>query len=110
MMAFENIILAIKDFGYPHCPDLYQGEGKRYFTYNYANDRGALFADNRPLASIASIQLHLVMPASEDFTAIKETVRKKLLEQGFTYPQVTVLRENHQRHIIFECDIEESEE
>lgn len=110
MTAFENVIQAIEGFGYPHCPDIYTGESARHFTYNYANDRGTLFADNAPQTRIASVQVHLVIPAEEDFIGIKEEVRKNLFRQGFTYPQITVLKEEKKRHIIFECDIEESEE
>ena len=110
MTAFENIIKAIEEFGYPHCPDTYTGVSNRYFTYNYADDRGALFADNTPQTTIASVQVHLVIPSEEDFTGIKDEVRKSLFRQGFTFPQITVLKEEKKRHIIFECDIEESEE
>ena len=110
MTAFENIIHAIEGYGYRHCPDVYKGDAERYFTYNYVDDRGALYADNAPETNIASVQVHLVLPENEDFIKIKQDVRRKLFDQGFTYPEITVMKIDHKRHIVFECDIEESEE
>lgn len=112
MTAFQNIIEAIQDFGYPYEPDLYTGNEKKYFTYNYADDRGSLFGDNEPGAAIASVQVHFFLPLKENFIKEKNKIREALFQQGFTYPEVTVVTEpeNQIRHIIFECDIEEMED
>ncbi len=109
MTAYQNIVQAIKGFGYPYEPEVYQGEAERYFTYNYAEDRGDLFSDDAPETTIASVQVHFVMPAGDPFAVIKNRIREALFRQGFTYPEVTnnVDDENNIRQLVFECEIEE---
>lgn len=110
MTEFEKIIEAIKPFGFPYAPDIYEGGEEHFFVYNYADDRGVLYADNVPIAVRASVQVHLYIPAEENFIALKNKVRRALCQQDFTYPEVTVLREAKKRHLVFECDIEEEME
>lgn len=110
MTAFENIVNAIAPFDYPYKPDVYQGDSEKYFVYNYADQRGSLWADDGPETVIASVQVHFFMPEKENFIKIQNKIRKALFEQGFTFPQVTVLTENKKRHLVFECEIEEEME
>ena len=110
MTEFEKIIAAIEPFGFPYAPDIYEGSGESFFVYNYADERATFYADNAPAAVKASVQVHLYMPAEENFIALKNQVRAALFSKGFTYPEVTVLREKDKRHIVFECDIEEEME
>lgn len=110
MTEFEKIIAAVEGFGFPCEPDVYTGKAEKYFVYNYADERGHLFADDAPGGVVASMQIHFFLPAGEDFIKIKNQIRKALFCQGFTFPEVTVLKEDKKRHIIFECDIEEEED
>lgn len=110
MTEFEKIIAAIKPFGFPYAPDVYEGSEEHFFVYNYADERVVIYADNAPVAVRASVQVHLYIPADENFIVLKNRVRRALHKQGFTYPEVTVLREAKKRHIVFECDIEEEME
>ena len=110
MTEFEKIIAAIKPFGFPYAPDIYEGSGESFFVYNYADERAVFYADDAPAAVKASVQIHLYIPAEDNFIELKNKVRGALHRQGFTYPEVTVLREAKKRHIVFECDIEEEEE
>ncbi len=110
MTEFEKIITAIEPFGFPYAPDIYKGGEESFFVYNYADGRTVLYADNEPKAVVASVQVHLYLPAEENFILLKNKVRRALHKQGFTYPEVTVLREAKKRHIVFECDIEEEME
>lgn len=110
MTEFEKIIAAIKPFGFPYAPDIYEGSEERFFVYNYADERVVFYADDAPAAVKASVQVHLYIPAEENFIKLKNKVRRALHGQGFTYPEVTVLREDKKRHIVFECDIEEEME
>ena len=50
MTEFEKIIEVVKGFGFPYEPDIYTGEEERYFVYNYADERGIVFADMSSLA------------------------------------------------------------
>ncbi|MDO4468405.1 MAG: phage tail protein [Bacillota bacterium] len=110
MTAFEAIVQAIEVFEYPYAPDIYTGNAKRYFTYNYADQRATEFADDKPLNLVASVQVHFFLPANENFIRIQREIQQALFEKGFTYPEITVRKEDKTRHIVFECEIEESEE
>lgn len=115
MSALENIVEAIKNFGWPYEPNIYEGKRRdRWFTYNYADDRGAVFADDEPTERHVSMQVHLYLPARENFTRIREQVRESLYSHGAeTYPAVTDLGIDAigKRHLVFEFDaIEERTE
>lgn len=110
MTAFEAIVQAIEKFECSYAPDIYTGNAKRYFTYNYADQRATEFADDKPLNLVASVQVHFHLPVNENFIRIQEEIRQALFEKGFTYPETIVRKEDKTRHIIFECEIEESEE
>ena len=110
MTEFEKVIKAIRDFGFPYEPDVYTGKSEKYFVYNYADERGIAFADDAPEVVKADIQVHFFLPADENFIKIKNRIRSALFRQGFTYPEVTVLKEGKKRHIVFECAIEEEME
>ena len=111
MTTFEKIITAIEPFGFPHAPDVYREKALRWFTYNYADDYGTNFSDDEPDNVIASVQVHLFLPIDDDFSKLKNRVRRALFRQGFTFPEITVLTEDDTklRHIVFECDIIEED-
>ena len=70
--AFAEIIRAITPFGIPHAPGKYEGEEtEKWFTYNYADDRGNAFADDEPGDRLVSMQLHLYLPERENFISIR---------------------------------------
>jgi hypothetical protein len=112
MTANEVIRGALKPFGYPCKPDLYAGGEKKYFTFNYADERGADYGDNEPGCTLASMQIHFFLPADEKYIREKKKIREALHQAGFTYPAVTELvdKEENVRHIVYECDITEERE
>ena len=112
MTAFERTVKAIKPFGHPYGPDLYEGEKKHYFVYNYSDNRGCLFGDNEPEELSVSVQVHFFLPMDENYLKSRNQIREALFREGFTYPEVTVEteKENNIRHIIFECDTTEERE
>lgn len=108
MTVNQIIIEALKSFGIPIVPNFYEGESEEYITFNYADDRAALYADNDPVTNISYMQIHYFLPSNKDYLEDKKKMRKALHKSGFTYPGVTELVEsdNKIRHIIFECEIE----
>lgn len=112
MNAFAHVQRALGSFDFPCVPDLYRGSEKTYFVYNYSQDSARLHADDGPEEVVAGIQVHLFLPAAENFLKLKNIVRMALLKEGFTYSDITVMLDEDKtiRHIIFECEIEESEE
>ena len=116
--AFSAIKTALAIFGYPVHPGKYEGAAPRYFTYNYADNHGADFGDDRPSCDVADVQVHLFLPivdpetkARVNFIPTQQSVRHALYSAGFTYPSVTVLRENDTNtwHLVFECEFEEDD-
>lgn len=112
MSAGAAIVRALSKFGYPCKPDRHKDDGKKYFTYNYADERGEDYGDNRPGCIKASMQVHFFLPLDENCIKEKKKIREALFEAGFTYPTVTVLQEKefNIRHIVFECDMAEERE
>ena len=110
MNTFEKIVHAIEKFRLPLCAGcLYRRRRRHFFTYNYATDKGAIWGDNGAEAVTADIQLHFFLPAADNFIKIKKEIRNALTEAGFTFPEITVLKEEDTRHIVFECEIEEED-
>lgn len=122
MNTFEKIQKIAKDLGIKAWPDVYSGKDsdrpERWITYNFAYDGAVLFGDDRPLAVVHSVQVHLFLPANKNFLSIKEEIRNKMFNAGFTFPIITVFIDdittantgtNRLRHIIFEAEIEDEE-
>ena len=112
MRANRAIINALKPFGYPCKPDCYNGDAKKYFTFNPADERGEDFGDNEPGCILVNMQIHFFLPLGENHITEKKKIREALFAAGFTYPVVTELieTENNVRHIVYECDITEERE
>lgn len=102
------LVQTLLPFGLPIRTDFYEGAAEEYFTFNYADDRGADFGDDKPGEVIAAIQLHYFLPMEKDYLEMKKGIRKAIHKAGFTYPSVEILTEpkNHIRHIIFEFEAE----
>ena len=122
MNTFERIQNIAKSLNIPAYPDSYTGKDsarpERWITYNFAANNGDLYGDDAPNAVVHSIQVHLFMPANKNFFAIQNSIRQALFEDGFTYPEVTVLVDeittansgtSKLRHIVFECETEDED-
>jgi hypothetical protein len=122
MNTFERIQNIAKSLNIPAYPDSYTGKDsarpERWITYNFAANNGDLYGDDAPNAVVHSIQVHLFMPANKNFFAIQNSIRNALFEDGFTYPEITVLVDtittansgtSKLRHIVFECETEDED-
>ena len=113
MSVNSRIIKALKPFGYPVNLDFYNGKEERYFSFNYADDRATSYADNEPVEAKAWVQIHLFLPAKENYLTLKKQVRKALFRADFSYPSVEMDVEDEiepVRHLIFECETHNNEE
>lgn len=110
MTALDKIAELADSLGIASQPDVYSGTAKRWIVYNYAYQKGDEFADDTPHADVSSVQVHLYAPVNESTTKLQKQIRNALFDAGFTYPEITVEREEKYRHVIFECDIEEESE
>lgn len=122
MNTFEKIQLIAKNLGIKAWPDVYSGKDEdrpeRWITYNLADNRGALFADDNPNAVVHSVQVHLFLPANKNFFAIQKAIREAMFSEGFTFPEITNLVDTvttanagttRLRHIIFESETEDED-
>ena len=112
MNVNSTIVSALSPAGYPVEPMSYTGTGKTYYTFNYADDRGEVFADDEPQIDVASIQVHFFCPGNFNYKTVRKQTRVRLLKAGFSYPVITEIyeKETGTNHIIFECSIDEQSE
>jgi len=112
MTVQRRIMESLEPMGYPIVPDIYEGTGQKYYTYNVADDRGLYFADDLPVSNRVSIQIHFFLPIKENYIRERNQTRQLLFQAGFTYPVITMTTETdtEKRHIIFECETEEERE
>lgn len=91
----------------PIYPDSYEGDESKYLTFNYPDERGTVFGDNRPHRTILDVQIHLYLNDTEAYQKEKTQICRELKEAGFQWPSVTILleQETGKRHIIFETQI-----
>lgn len=91
----------------PVLPDFYDGGKKKYITFNYPDEKGTLFGDNRPQRAVAYVQVHLYLPDADEYQKEKEEICRELKAAGFLWPEVTVLHEaeTRKRHLVFETQI-----
>lgn len=122
MNTFEKIQKIAKDLGIKAWPDVYSGKDadrpERWMTYNFSYNSAGLYGDDRPLAVVHSVQVHLFLPASKNFLSLQNEIRDRMFDMGFTFPIITVFIDdittantgtNRLRHIIFEAEIEDEE-
>lgn len=112
MTVNEKIIQCLEPLELPVVPDIYEGEKEEYITFNYADNRGTAFGDDAPLQIMNYMQIHLFLPLSMNYLKKQKQIRELLFMAGFSFPEITVIanKEEGNRHIIFECSIEEEEE
>lgn len=109
MTAGAAVMAALRQFGIPCSPDIYDGRKESYFTYNYVDDAPADYGDNEPSCAVVSMQIHLFLPLKENPGRMKRKVRSALSKAGFTCPSVTAFADpgGKKKHLIFECEYEE---
>lgn len=116
MNAFEKAHAAATSIGIYSCPDVKKSRDKRdkWITYNLISENGQMYGDDTAQDMVASIQVHLFLPASANFYGIRKELRDALISQGFTYPDMVnnSLEGNNSeiRHIVFECRDDEERE
>lgn len=112
MTIHQKIKKALQDFGITVTEDFFGGDNEEYITFNLATDKAVMYADDDPEHDVASVQIHWFLPVEKNYLAGKKEIRRSLHENGFTYPEVTVIVEpdNKTRHIVFVCNVENDEE
>lgn len=99
---------ALEPFGLPVTDGFFPEKEKEYLILKIPTESGANFGDDRPLFTVAEIEVHWFLPMDVNYHDKKNQIREALFQAGFTYPDVTVITDPKQiRHIIFECEYAE---
>lgn len=104
----STITSALAPIGLPVAERLYEGDEESFLTFVIADDAGADHGDDLPGTDTVYIQVHLVCPWESDYSTLRRRIRRALIDNGFTWPDVTDLSDesNRLRHIVFECAID----
>lgn len=104
-----------KSVGYPIAPDLYTGSESKYLVFTYADERGAMYADNDENYTVATIQVSFYCPASYNYMNDKAKIKKALKENDFEIESFESWLDNESydtergteriRHSVFTCKI-----
>lgn len=106
MTSFQKILQACRKLKLPAYPDFSTQGEDTYVVYNIVSESPTNFGDDAPEDVIVDLQVHLYMPANENFFEIKNKLAKSLFEQGFTYPSIPLneVEKGQVRHIVFEFE------
>lgn len=100
------IISALSQFNKPVFPDVYKGEEREYFTFNYSDERPLLIADNEDIMDDTTIQVHYFTP--NDPHTMKKNIRQALREKDFIIMNTSQFYESDKdlNHVVVEAGIE----
>lgn len=106
MTSFQKILQACRKFKLPAYPDFNTSGEETYVVYNIVGETPDNFGDDAPEACVIDLQVHLYLPAQQNFFEIKNKLAKSLFEQGFTYPSIPLneVEKGQVRHIVFEFE------
>lgn len=107
-MNINPLLIKLKEVtGLSTNPDAHQGSEEEYITFNYAEERDILYADDKPIAEKADMQVHLFVLETTNYMDLKKKIKDYLLGIGACGISCTCLYENDtkKRHVIFEFEI-----
>lgn len=104
----ELIVLALEPIGLPIEPSTYTGTDDTYLIY-YFDEVPVLFADDHPQHMRYLVEIYLIAPAGRGLSQYRNNIRKQLVKNGFTYPNVghdSVLYRSTegQQTLLFKCE------
>ena len=104
----KQIIDMLKPLGYPIEFMTYNGSQSSYFVFNYADERGVMFADNLAQFELVSLQIHFFCPRTFNHINLKKQVKQTLINNDWVHPVTQTLyeREDDYYHLIFETEKE----
>lgn len=106
MTSYQKIREACKSLKLPAYPDFNTQGEETYVVYNTVNEMPDNFGDDSPSDIVVDLQVHLYLPAQQNFFEIKNKLCKALFQQGFTYPSIPLneVEKGQVRHIVFEFE------
>lgn len=100
------IISALSSLGLPVTANVYEGTAEEYITFNYADERPTVRADDTDILDETEIQVHYFTRGNPQTN--KKAIRKALRASGFTILNTSEFYENDTKftHIVVEAWIE----
>ena len=74
--------------GLPVDQDEYDGTSDKYIVFTYINERGEVYADNKPVVDGCYLQIQLITPKSYNYFNKKKLIRDALEENDFTVESI----------------------
>lgn len=94
--------------------DEYEGKDDKYIIFVYSDERPDAYADNKPTADVAYMQIQLITPKSFNYLELKKIIRDTLEDNNFIVSSISSMLGNKMfgtekiRQTIFECVYAES--
>ena len=104
MTINEKIVQVLRDFELPTAYAIYQGDAAEYFVFIFSVIP-AMYADDSPNMERYLTQLHYFCPHDVDCTKLRQAVKAKLFDAGWTWPDEVDATDETSRHYVFECEI-----
>lgn len=85
-------------------PDFYEGNKRKYITFNIEGSNATDYADDTPQNEEVSLQIHIYV--DEPPLKFKKAARKALFDAGFGYPVVDLItyeKDTGLYHIALSC-------
>lgn len=78
MNLCERLISVLGEAGLPVEQDEYTGKEEKYIIFTFEDERPEAYADNRPAADTAYIQVQLITPKNFNYFDLKKKIRNLL--------------------------------
>lgn len=78
MNLCERLISVLSEAGLPVEQDEYTGKEEKYIIFTFEDERPESYADNRPTADTAYIQVQLITPKNFNYFDLKKKIRNLL--------------------------------
>lgn len=103
----ENVDVALKNalspFGLDLESSIYQGEAKKYISYNYTTVP-IDFGDDAPARERYLVQVHIVAPYGENINSLVREIKAALFASDFSWPEYIDASDRDRRHIVLETE------
>jgi hypothetical protein len=93
MNVNTSIISALSSLSLPVVANVYKGTATDYITFNYADERPALYADDVDILDETVIQVHYFTKGNPQTN--KKAIRRLLRAAGFTIQSTTEIHESN---------------
>ena len=107
MNVNSQVITALTSLSIPVAADVYEGAADEYITFNYADERPVVRADDADILDETTIQIHYFTRANP--LAMKKRIRHMLRSAGFTIQNTQQFYESDTKyyHVVVEAWIDE---